>query len=82
MLIEQKKYLLRTETRGTVATVFQACGVALPPTLQTCCVSLRRLTSRNPLTLQNFFNVVLNDGSKKQLVSLLRNASLIWIPKS
>jgi len=36
VLIEQKKYLLRTETRGTVATVFQACGVALPPTLQTC----------------------------------------------
>jgi transposase len=35
VLIEQKKYRLRTETRGTVATVFQACGVALPPTLQT-----------------------------------------------
>ena len=34
--IEQKKYLLRTETRGTVAKVFQACAVALPPTLQTC----------------------------------------------
>ena len=36
VLIEQKKYLLRTETRGTVAKVFQACGVALPPTLQIC----------------------------------------------
>jgi transposase len=36
LLIEQKKYLLRTETRGTVAKVFQACGVALPPTLQIC----------------------------------------------
>lgn len=36
VLIEQKKYLLRTETRGTVAKVFQVCGVALPPTLHTC----------------------------------------------
>lgn len=36
VLIEQKKYLLRTETRGSVAKVFQVCGVALPPTLQTC----------------------------------------------
>ena len=36
VLIEQKKYLLCTETRGTVAKVFQVCGVALPPTLQTC----------------------------------------------
>ena len=36
VLIERKKYLLRTETRGTVAKVFQACAVALPPTLQIC----------------------------------------------
>jgi transposase len=35
VLIDQKKYLLRTETRGTLAKVFQACAVVLPPTLQT-----------------------------------------------
>lgn len=33
MSIEGKSYVVRTETKGTVGKVFQACGVALPPTL-------------------------------------------------
>ena len=32
--IEGKAYLLRTEAKGTTGKVFQACGVALPPTLR------------------------------------------------
>ena len=31
---EDKRFLLRTETAGTVGKVFQACSVALPPTLR------------------------------------------------
>jgi hypothetical protein len=31
---EGKRYFLRTETEGTIGKVFQACGVALPPTLR------------------------------------------------
>ena len=34
MDIEGKSYVVRTETKGTVGKVFQACGVALPPTLR------------------------------------------------
>jgi hypothetical protein len=34
MSIEGKRYVVRTETKGTVGKVFQACGVALPPTLR------------------------------------------------
>jgi transposase len=34
MSIDGKSYVLRTETQGTVAKVFQVCGVALPPTLR------------------------------------------------
>ena len=34
MGIEGKSYVVRTETKGTVGKVFQACGVALPPTLR------------------------------------------------
>ena len=32
--IQGKAYLLRTEVKGTTGNVFQACGVALPPTLR------------------------------------------------
>jgi hypothetical protein len=32
--VQGKGYRLRTETKGTLAAVFSACGVALPPTLQ------------------------------------------------
>ncbi len=32
--VQGKGYRLRTETKGTLAAVFGACGVALPPTLQ------------------------------------------------
>jgi transposase len=31
-----KRYLLRSQTRGSTAKVFQACGVALPPVLRPC----------------------------------------------
>lgn len=34
--IEGKAYVLRTEAKGTTGKVFQACGVALPPTLRQC----------------------------------------------
>ena len=34
--LDGKRYLLRTETKGTTGKVFQACGVALPPTLRSC----------------------------------------------
>ncbi len=34
MRIEGKSYVVRTKTKGTVGKVFQACGVALPPTLR------------------------------------------------
>jgi hypothetical protein len=34
MSLEGKSYVVRTETKGTVGKVFQACGVALPPTLR------------------------------------------------
>jgi transposase len=30
----EKRFLLRTETKGTCGTVFQAVGVALPPTVR------------------------------------------------
>jgi len=30
---------VRTETKGTVGKVFQACGVALPPTLRSAAAS-------------------------------------------
>ena len=32
--VQGKAYRLRTETKGTLAAVFSACGVALPPTLR------------------------------------------------
>ena len=32
--LDGKRYLLRTETKGTTGKVFQACGVALPLTLR------------------------------------------------
>jgi transposase len=32
--LEGKGYVLRTEAKGTLGKVFQACGVALPPTLR------------------------------------------------
>lgn len=34
--LDGKGYVLRTETKGTTGKVFQACGVALPPTLHAC----------------------------------------------
>jgi len=34
--IGDKNFVLRTETKGTAGKVFQACGVALPPTLRPC----------------------------------------------
>ena len=34
--LDGKGYVLRTETKGTTGEVFQACGVALPPTLRAC----------------------------------------------
>jgi Transposase DDE domain len=34
MSLDGKSYVVRTETKGTVGKVFQACGVALPPTLR------------------------------------------------
>jgi Transposase DDE domain len=32
--LDGKRYIVRTETKGTIGKVFQACGVALPPTLR------------------------------------------------
>jgi hypothetical protein len=32
--LDGKSYVVRTETKGTLGKVFQACGVALPPTLR------------------------------------------------
>jgi transposase len=34
MSLDGKSYVVRTETKATVGKVFQACGVALPPTLR------------------------------------------------
>jgi hypothetical protein len=34
--VQGKAYSLRTETKGSVGKLFQACGVALPPTLRAC----------------------------------------------
>ena len=34
MNIDGKSYVVRTETKGTVTKVLQACGIALPPTLR------------------------------------------------
>jgi hypothetical protein len=34
MSLDGKSYTVRTETKGTIGKVFQACGVALPPTLR------------------------------------------------
>lgn len=34
MTIDGKQHVVRTETKGTVGKVFQACGVAVPPTLR------------------------------------------------
>lgn len=34
--LDGKGYVLRTETKGTIGKVFQACGVALPPALRNC----------------------------------------------
>jgi hypothetical protein len=33
--VQHKDYVMRTEAKGTAGRVFQACGVALPPTLRT-----------------------------------------------
>jgi len=32
--INNKSYIIRNETKGTVGKVAQVCGVALPPTLR------------------------------------------------
>jgi len=32
--VQDKSYVMRTETKGATGKVFQACGVALPPTLR------------------------------------------------
>ena len=32
--LDDKGFLLRTETKGSIGKVFQASGVALPPTLR------------------------------------------------
>ena len=34
MSLDGKSYVVRTETKGALGKVFQACGVALPPTLR------------------------------------------------
>lgn len=34
MSLDDKSYVVRTESKGTIGKVFQACGVALPPTLR------------------------------------------------
>jgi len=34
LLLEEKRYLLRSEAKGTTGTVFQACRVALPTVLR------------------------------------------------
>ena len=34
LTLQDKSYRLRTETKGTLNAVFNACGVALPPTLR------------------------------------------------
>ena len=34
LTIQDKGYRVRTETKGTNSAVFRACGVALPPVLQ------------------------------------------------
>ena len=34
--VDGKRYLLRSETKGTAGKVFQACGVALPAVLRPC----------------------------------------------
>jgi hypothetical protein len=34
MSLDGKSYIVRTETKATIGKVFQACGVALPPTLR------------------------------------------------
>lgn len=34
LTVQGKAYRLRTETKGTIAAVFNTCGVALPPTLR------------------------------------------------
>ena len=36
IVIGGKGYVLRSEAKGTTGKVFQACGVALPPTLRQC----------------------------------------------
>ena len=75
VLIEQKKYLLRTETRGTVAKGIPGLRRRATsntanllsenrPGVTDAGVSLRRLTSRNPLTLIKLFQSSVEDGSK------------------
>ena len=39
MSIAGKSYVVRTETKGTAGKLFQACGVALPPTLRSAAAS-------------------------------------------
>ena len=34
--ISGKGYVFRSEAKGTTGKIFQACGVALPPTLRQC----------------------------------------------
>ena len=36
MSLDGKSYVVRTETKGTIGKVFQACGVALPPDSALC----------------------------------------------
>jgi hypothetical protein len=32
--IQEQQYVVRSETKGTITKVFQACGVAIPPVLR------------------------------------------------
>ena len=34
--VNDKEYVIRTETKGTVAEVCQDCGVELPPLMRQC----------------------------------------------
>jgi transposase len=39
--ISGKGYVFRGQTSGVAGKVFQACGVALPPAMRSCCTSLQ-----------------------------------------
>lgn len=53
--IDHRAYVVRSEAKGTVGKVFQACGVALPPALRSVAASESppernrgRVTTQNP----------------------------------